>query len=317
LNRPISISAGAVGGAKPYKFVLSGGQSLPAGLTGPDPLTGVISGTPTAAGQYNFTVIVSDSSNPTQIAVASFTPVAGAALGRNDTPSTATRLGNGFFQASISPYIDPPNGVPNAADGDYFKLLAKPGAIVHAQTNTGSGSLNGILLDTVMEITDANGLRLSTCRQPGDTSTNFSSLCLNDDINSSNTDSALDFQVPTTANPVLTLLVHVIDWRGDARPDLTYSMNVSDVVDPVTVPFPFLPSAALGSAYNAGVFAQGGISPYTYSLAAGSTLPPGINMDPSGVFSGTPTARGSFTFTVQITDTIPETGTAQLTIQVL
>ena len=84
-------------------------------------------------------------------------------------------------------------------------------------------------LDSVIEITNANNQRLSTCRQPGDTLGAFTSSCLNDDISASPhiQDSALDFQVPGAPGDINTFYVHVLDWRGDARPDMNYSLSVS------------------------------------------------------------------------------------------
>jgi hypothetical protein len=53
----------ASGGTSPYRWVLASGSApLPAGVT--LKTTGVISGTPTLAGTYTFTVKVTDSSNP-------------------------------------------------------------------------------------------------------------------------------------------------------------------------------------------------------------------------------------------------------------
>ena len=47
--------------------------------------------------------------------------------------------------------------------------------------------------------------------------------------------------------------------------------------------------------------ANGGTLPYTWSLAGG-TLPTGLTLSSSGVISGTPTAAGTFSFTVRVTD---------------
>jgi hypothetical protein len=59
----------------------------------------------------------------------------------------------------------------------------------------------------------------------------------------------------------------------------------------------------VGEFYCCGnLFASGGVSPYTWSLVAGA-LPPGLELSESpGRITGTPTAAGTFTFTVRVTD---------------
>src|SRR6185369_15322675 len=60
---PYSSSIGVTGGTAPYTFALNSG-SLPNGLS-LNPTTGLISGTPTSAGPFSFTVKVTDSTGGT------------------------------------------------------------------------------------------------------------------------------------------------------------------------------------------------------------------------------------------------------------
>ncbi len=80
-----------------------------------------------------------------------------------------------------------------------------------------------------------------------------------------------------------------------------------------------LPDAQYGSAYAGQTFTViGGLPPYTFSISAGN-LPPGMTLSPSGTISGTPTAAGSYSFTVQATDSDPLgpfTGSANYTLTV-
>lgn len=60
-NQAYSFTLSSLGGNTPYGYLFTGGV-LPNGLTiSPG---GVISGTPTLAGTFNFTVLVQDSSTP-------------------------------------------------------------------------------------------------------------------------------------------------------------------------------------------------------------------------------------------------------------
>lgn len=62
-----------------------------------------------------------------------------------------------------------------------------------------------------------------------------------------------------------------------------------------------LPGGVAGSAYRQSLSATGGTPPYAYLLSGGS-LPPGVVLTAAGVLSGTPTAAGTYRFTVQVTD---------------
>ena len=68
----------------------------------------------------------------------------------------------------------------------------------------------------------------------------------------------------------------------------------------ITTPSP-LPTGTVGTAYSGTFNATGGVTPYTWSVTAG-TLPPGLALSSAGVLSGTPTQYGAFSFTVQATD---------------
>lgn len=68
-----------------------------------------------------------------------------------------------------------------------------------------------------------------------------------------------------------------------------------------------------GASYSETISDVGGVSPYSYALASGA-LPTGLSLSSAGVISGTPTATGTFTFTVQVTDANGSTGTTTFQI---
>lgn len=74
-----------------------------------------------------------------------------------------------------------------------------------------------------------------------------------------------------------------------------------------------------GSAYTHAFVASGGASPYTFQLTGGA-LPAGLTLGTDGRITGTPTAAGSFSLTVQVTDSStglgPFTAQRQYTLQV-
>jgi hypothetical protein len=79
-----------------------------------------------------------------------------------------------------------------------------------------------------------------------------------------------------------------------------------------------LSEATAGSSYSASLFATGGTTPYSWSIASGS-LPPGLSLSVSGQITGTPTAPGEYSFVVNASDSTspsPKTATATLSLTV-
>ena len=68
-----------------------------------------------------------------------------------------------------------------------------------------------------------------------------------------------------------------------------------------------LPGGTAGTAYSQTVSASGGIASYSFAITSGS-LPAGLTLSSAGILSGTPTASGTFIFTVTGTDSSAGTG---------
>ena len=84
--------------------------------------------------------------------------------------------------------------------------------------------------------------------------------------------------------------------------------------------FPALPGATQNAAYNAVLTAAGGTTPYTWSLASGSTLPSGLTLSSAGVITGTVASTvttGTYTFSATATDSSSPALTATRTFNVL
>ena len=63
-----------------------------------------------------------------------------------------------------------------------------------------------------------------------------------------------------------------------------------------------LPAGTQGSAYSGSITASGGTAPYNYAVTSGQ-MPGGVSLDnSSGNVTGTPTAAGSFSFGVSVSD---------------
>src|SRR5207237_7521586 len=70
---------------------------------------------------------------------------------------------------------------------------------------------------------------------------------------------------------------------------------------PLSVQTASLPAGAVGVRYSVRLQAISGTAPYTWSVSGGA-LPAGLTMSPAGLISGTPTARGTATFTLAPVD---------------
>jgi subtilase family serine protease len=102
-------------------------------------------------------------------------------------------------------------------------------------------------------------------------------------------------------SPNVSALINAPQWAGLSITTLT------------------LPQGTVGSAYSQAIAASGRITPYTWSVVSGS-LPQGLTIgSATGVISGTPTAAGVSTFTIQVADSesTPATATASFTLTVV
>ncbi|MCW2899592.1 MAG: hypothetical protein JWO67_1857 [Streptosporangiaceae bacterium] len=86
----------------------------------------------------------------------------------------------------------------------------------------------------------------------------------------------------------------------------------------LTIDTSSLPVGTVGTAYSATLTATGGIEPFTWSLATGSSLPAGLTLHQDGTITGTPSAAGSRSVTVKVVDgaTPANTATQALTLTV-
>ena len=101
---------------------------------------------------------------------------------------------------------------------------------------------------------------------------------------------------------VSTFTLQVTDGQGHtARQAFTFTIDPPQPL--VITSGPCCPDGTVGTAYHTNFFADGGVQPYTWSIIAGQ-LPPGLRLaaSPPAGLTGTPTTRGTFNFTVAVTD---------------
>jgi len=112
---------------------------------------------------------------------------------------------------------------------------------------------------------------------------------------------------PTTAT-VYNFALQATDAAGNSI-QRTFNLNVKTLrIAPVTLRNP-----TYGTAYAQALTAMAGTAPYSYSLISG-LLPAGLTLSPSGLISGTPANTGYWTFSVQATDGVGATFVCSFTI---
>lgn len=104
---------------------------------------------------------------------------------------------------------------------------------------------------------------------------------------------------------------------GPSATDITLPTCLVKQSGPLTITTTALPDGQVGVAYNQTLAASGGVPGYAWSLNAGSNaLPAGLTLNPAGLISGTPTADGTKTITIKVTDSTGGTKTKEFTLAI-
>ncbi|MCP5479763.1 MAG: putative Ig domain-containing protein, partial [Rhodanobacteraceae bacterium] len=101
-----------------------------------------------------------------------------------------------------------------------------------------------------------------------------------------------------------------VNLSGGANATIADNQGVGSITNddvPITVSPGSLPNGTVAVAYSQTITASGGVDPYAFTVSAGA-LPAGLSLSPGGALTGTPTAGGSFSFTVTATDSSPFPG---------
>jgi len=334
-----------VNGKSSYKFTLISG-SLPPGLT-LNTTTGVISGTPITAGTYTFTATVVDGNNNTDTQQCTITVIAApldlecgtcgvngvTTVGAAYSTAFSVTGGVGPFTYSIASGSLPPGLILNTSTG----------AITGKPTTAGAYSFVGKVVDSKGNSDTSNcsikvtGSAMSlSCGSCSNTSNATVGATYNATLTASGGAAPYTYSIssgslppgltlnsvtgaisgkPTTAN-TYTFTTKAVDKNGKSD---TTSCTIKVVGSPVNLYCGSCGSgkATVGAGYSSPLSANGGTSPYAYSIVSGS-LPPGLTLNPSnGLISGTPTAPGAYTFTSKVSDHNGNTDTATCTIDVI
>lgn len=321
----------ASGGTAPHTFFVTSG-ALPAGLT----LTGsgVLSGTPTSAGSFSFTVTAADanshqgsraytvtSGGPSQVITPSTLPTGSAGSAYPSTQFSTTGGTSPHSYAVTGGML--PSGLTLSASGALTGTPSQAGqfsfTVASTDSSTGSGAPFPVHRSYTVTIA-APAITVAPATLPNPTVAKAYDTTL---LSSGGTapytfavtggalprglalSSAGELSGTSTAGGTFVFTVTSTDAGGftGAR---AYAVTVGTptlTLDPSTVP-----AATAEADYSARLTAAGGTAPYSFAVSAG-VLPSGLRLDTtSGRISGTPTVAGSFTFSVTATDSSTGTG---------
>ncbi|GAC1626625.1 MAG: hypothetical protein NVS9B13_23060 [Candidatus Acidiferrum sp.] len=337
------------GGIAPITWSVTIG-ALPGGLS-LNATTGVISGTPTTAtgSPFNFTVQAADSGAPQQtntkalsISIAT-APLSVATTGLPDgvvgqsysgatlqsaggNPPVTWSISAGALPAGLTLNTNTGaiTGSPTGAGTTTFTVKATDSTTPTAQTATKQLSIR---VNTVLTIT-TNTLSGGTVNTPysatlqssgGATPISWSvtSGSLPNGL-SLNSGTGVISGTPTTA-ATSNFTVQAMDSTSPTPQTVTQPLSITITVAPLVITTTSLQNGVVTSSYNQTLQFTGGTNPVTWAVTTGA-LPAGLVLNAAnGNISGTPTASGTFNFTVKATDsTTPtaQTATANLSITV-
>jgi hypothetical protein len=332
---PYSQSLLQGGGVSPYTWLVVGGNaSLPPGLSLSS--SGVISGTPSGAGTYHFTVQVTDAGGRTaagalsiSLAVAPLAittsslplglitvPYSQAIAATGGVPPYAWTIVSGAFPGGLS--ISPNGVISGTPSGPLgiasFALQVTDSSPPPAQTVQKAFTINITLSLTITSTPLPGGvvgvpysqtLAGSGGATPYTWSISSGTLPPGLQLNSA---TGVISGTPASNGPNV-FFVTLTDATGLTAQQ---QQNIS-IVPPVSITTGNL-SAPYNTPFLQALTATGGAPPYTWSISAGA-LPVGLALN-NGVISGTPTTPGTSNVTLKVTDTQQITATQAITVTV-
>ncbi len=332
VNQPYSQSIMAMGGTGPYAYSVSSGN-LPTGLTLAS--NGLLTGTPTAAGTYNFSILTTDSTGATSQANYSLV------VGTTNPRLVSTGLPNGVVNQNFNGSLRAQGGTPPYTYTLVSGTLPSGLTLTSSGTFSGTATANGSYPVTI-RVTDAAGRTSQSDVVLNINSSAFSIATPN--LPEAFTNTAFNGTLMTNsgAAPYVFLLSTgslppgvVLNMNGTlaGRPTTagTYNFvvrafdaNGQAAQIPVTIRVQAggltlaksgLANGRTGRPYTSTLSASNGTSPYLFTLMSGS-LPPGLNLAQNGNVYGVPTATGLWWATIRVTDATGATATTTVAIYI-
>jgi hypothetical protein len=318
-----STNLAAQGGNPPYSWLITGGF-LPPGLTLSP--AGLISGTPSQTGIYNFSAQVADSLGSTDsaefnitvqgLAITTHSPLPNGAVGilyklqfgAAGTPPYTWAVSGGSLPGGLT--LDPVTGL----------LSGTPAAAGTSQFTVQLTDLNKAVVTGAFTLTIAPQLVITTTSLPNGvpgipylqklSATGGTPPYAWSATGALPAGLTLDPASGSISGTPTTLASSSFVAQVTDTANVTASQRLTIAIGNLisfTTPSP-LPSATGGSPYSQPIAVTGGTAPYTFTIDSGSA-PAGITLDATGKLAGTPAKLGAFNFTVRATDANQSTAT--------
>src|SRR5215831_3581454 len=331
----------AAGGTAPLTWSIVAG-TLPQNL-GLNPMTGMISGTPTAAGQSSFTVQVKDSGGPEQVVTQALSLTINPPT--PPTITTSSPLPAGTVSQAYSQTLQASGGTGTLVWGvsagafPASLTLSSDGTISGTPTNAGTSNFTVRVTDALSQsATKAFSLTINpltppTITTPSPLPAGTVSQAFSQTLQASGGLGTLSWGVSAGALPAnLTLsstgtisgtptnagtsnfTVTVTDALSQSATK-AFSLTINPPTPPtITTPSP-LPGGTVGQAYSQTLMANGGTGTLSWMVSAGA-LPTNLTLSSTGTISGTPTNAGTSNFTVKVTDALSQSATKAFSLTI-
>jgi hypothetical protein len=311
----------ATGGSGQYTWTVSVG-GLPAGLS-LNSGTGIVSGTPTAAGTSNFTIQVTDSNQVTAtkafvltinppLSITTPSPLPAGTVGINYSQTLAVTGGTSPYVWTVTTGTLPAGLALNSGTG---LISGTPTTAATSNFTVQVKDVNGATASKAFALTVNPPLSITT-NSPLPTGTVGASY--SQTIAATGGSGQYTWTVSVGALPAglsLNSATGIISGTPSASGPSNFTIQVTDsdqvratkafalTISPSPVVIlPPLPPGTVGVAYSVTLTVSGGTAPYIWTVATGA-LPAGLALNSAtGQISGTPTAAGVSNFTVQVKD---------------
>ena len=315
---------GATGGTSPSTYSATG--RVPPGLT--LSTSGVLSGTPTSSGIFQFSVTATDSTNATSSRAYTVTINLPLTI---DTTYLPNYTQHQYYLARI------------IADGGTGTLTfgvsgTPPAALFPDGELSGFPLGDGTYMFTVIA-TDAVGATASRTYVVNPTVAITPTSLPNWTLNRTGYSQTLTATGTGTVNfsegggvlpPGLTLTTSgVLSGTPSATGSFAFTINAGDsigegaavsytvTINPqVMITTTTLAGGVQNQSYSQTLSATGGTGSKTFGVTSG-TLPPGLTLSTGGVVSGTPTSTGTYDFTVTASDSVQATAAQSYTLTII